>query len=142
MNEVVHLDRHRKRTPQARTHPNNKFSTNSPPAVFFDRRELNRILSLYGRMVSVNEWHDYAIDSAAHSVEFQVFRNSWDSPAYRLVKRDPGARGRRFAVVRGRETMIEDDRLQAILIWLERRPAERISQFPQTRARERTARRP
>ena len=30
--------------------------------VTFDRRELNRILNLYGRMVAAGEWRDYAID--------------------------------------------------------------------------------
>ena len=142
MSEVIHLDRHRKRVTQARTHPLSKLTTNGRPAVFFNRRELNRILSLYGRMVSVNEWRDYAIDAAEQSVEFQVFHNSWDSPAYRLIKRHPNARGRQFAVLRGRETMIEDDRLQAILAWLERRPAERISPFPKSRGGQRSARRP
>jgi uncharacterized protein DUF2794 len=32
------------------------------PAVTFDRRELDRILGLYGRMVAAGEWRDYAID--------------------------------------------------------------------------------
>ncbi|MBN9250481.1 MAG: DUF2794 domain-containing protein, partial [Mesorhizobium sp.] len=30
--------------------------------VAFDRRELDLILRLYGRMVAANEWRDYAID--------------------------------------------------------------------------------
>ena len=30
--------------------------------VTFDRRELDQILRLYGRMVAANEWRDYAID--------------------------------------------------------------------------------
>ena len=30
--------------------------------VTFDRRELDRILDLYGRMVAAGEWRDYAID--------------------------------------------------------------------------------
>jgi len=38
----------------------------APPAtaarVTFDRRELGRILGLYGRKVAEGEWRDYAID--------------------------------------------------------------------------------
>jgi len=30
--------------------------------VTFDRRELDRILGLYGRKVAAGEWRDYAID--------------------------------------------------------------------------------
>ena len=30
--------------------------------VFFERRELVRILNLYGRMVALGEWRDYAMD--------------------------------------------------------------------------------
>ena len=33
-----------------------------PRQVTFDRRELDRILNLYGRMVAAGEWRDYAID--------------------------------------------------------------------------------
>ena len=41
--------------------------TTVPPGnrVTFDRRELNRILGLYGRMVAAGEWRDYAIDFLA-----------------------------------------------------------------------------
>ncbi|MDA0261377.1 MAG: DUF2794 domain-containing protein [Proteobacteria bacterium] len=144
MNEVLHLDHYRQLVSKARPH-SNKVPANPAsvaPSLFFDRRELNRILSLYGRMVSLNEWRDYAIDAAHHTVEFQVFRNSWDAPAYRLIKRHPSFKGRRFAVVRARETLIEDDRLPAILAWLERQPAERVRRFPNTKSADRRARRP
>jgi len=41
--------------------------------VAFDRRELDQILRLYGRMVAANEWRDYAID---HLADRAVFRSS------------------------------------------------------------------
>ncbi|HYS87996.1 MAG TPA: DUF2794 domain-containing protein, partial [Bradyrhizobium sp.] len=34
----------------------------APGHVTFERRELRRILGLYGRMVAAGEWRDYAID--------------------------------------------------------------------------------
>jgi hypothetical protein len=39
-------------------------SSSSPRqiGVFFERRELERLLRLYGRMVAAGEWRDYAID--------------------------------------------------------------------------------
>ena len=38
--------------------------------VFFERRELERILSLYGRMVAMGEWRDYAMDGLSDVAVF------------------------------------------------------------------------
>jgi hypothetical protein len=63
-----------------------------PPAprqqVTFDRRELNRILDLYGRMVARGEWRDYAIDFLKDRAVFSVFRRASEMPIYRIEK-DP-----------------------------------------------------
>ncbi|THF57126.1 DUF2794 domain-containing protein [Ollibium composti] len=56
--------------------------------VAFDRRELDMILRLYGRMVAANEWRDYAIDHLAYRAVFSVFRRAHDVPLYQIVK-DP-----------------------------------------------------
>jgi hypothetical protein len=56
--------------------------------VTFDRRELNRILGLYGRMVAAGEWRDYAIDFLKDRAVFSVFRRSSEVPIYRIEK-DP-----------------------------------------------------
>jgi hypothetical protein len=44
--------------------------------VFFERRELTRILQLYGRMVAAGEWRDYAIDGLPEACVFSVFRHT------------------------------------------------------------------
>src|SRR5690606_5195090 len=62
----------------------------APPSagpVFFDRRELDLILRVYGRMVAQGEWRDYAIAGHRDFAEFAVFRRSGDAPAYRIEKR-------------------------------------------------------
>lgn len=56
--------------------------------VSFDRRELDQILRLYGRMVAANEWRDYAIDHLADRAVFSVFRRASEVPLYQIVK-DP-----------------------------------------------------
>ena len=58
-----------------------------PGPVFFDRRELDLILRVYGRMVAQGEWRDYGIASGKDQAEFAVFRRSGDAPAYRIEKR-------------------------------------------------------
>ncbi len=56
--------------------------------VTFDRRELDAILRVYGRMVAANEWRDYAIDHLQDRAVFSVFRRSSETPLYQIVK-DP-----------------------------------------------------
>jgi hypothetical protein len=54
--------------------------------VTFDRRELDRILGLYGRKVAAGEWRDYAIDFLRDRAVFSVFRRSSEVPIYRIEK--------------------------------------------------------
>src|SRR5256884_5225960 len=54
--------------------------------VTFDRRELNRILGLYGRKVAAGEWRDYAIDFLKDRAVFSVFRRASEVPIYRIEK--------------------------------------------------------
>jgi hypothetical protein len=56
------------------------------PQVTFSRRELNRILDLYGRKVAAGEWRDYAIDFLKDRAVFSVFRRTSEVPLYRIEK--------------------------------------------------------
>jgi hypothetical protein len=74
-------------------------SPHSAPAsavVFFDRREFDRLLSLYGRMVAAGEWRDYGIDGLREAAVFSVFRRASEAPLYRIEKR-PGLARRQGA---------------------------------------------
>jgi hypothetical protein len=74
------------------------FSAPGPPpapgsgTVFFERRELDQLLRLYGRMVAAGEWRDYAIDGLAEAAVFSVFRRASEQPLYRIEKRPALAR--------------------------------------------------
>jgi hypothetical protein len=70
--------------------PNPKRS--DPPSVSFDRHELRQILNLYGRMVAVGEWRDYAIDFMRDKAVFSIFRRASEMPLYRIVKNPALAR--------------------------------------------------
>jgi len=67
-----------------------------PPAhtgvVFFDRRELDLLLRLYGRMVAAGEWRDYGIGGLREAAVFSVFRRASEAPLYRIEKRPALAR--------------------------------------------------
>ena len=64
-----------------------RFPTAAPlNHVTFSRRELSRILSLYGRKVAAGEWRDYAIDFLKDRAVFSVFRRTSEVPIYRIEK--------------------------------------------------------
>ena len=57
------------------------------PIATFDRRELSRILDLYGRMVAAGHWKDYALRIDADVAVFAAFRRHSERPEVRIEKR-------------------------------------------------------
>lgn len=73
---------------------------NTPEPVTFQRRELDFILRVYGRMVAEGHWRDYAIDHLRDRAVFSAFRRTSEVPLYRIEK-DP-SRARKqgaFAII-------------------------------------------
>jgi hypothetical protein len=56
------------------------------PVTRFDRGELNRILTVYGRMVAAGEWRDYALDFLEDVAVFSIFRRASEIPLFRVEK--------------------------------------------------------
>src|SRR5690606_303904 len=75
---------------------------NCPRRVFFDRAELNQLLSLYSRNVASGEWRDYAIDQLGGSAVFSVFRHTHDAPLYSIAKQG-NSRAIEYVVFSARE---------------------------------------
>ncbi|WP_291092631.1 DUF2794 domain-containing protein [Hoeflea sp.] len=72
----------------------------TPEPVTFQRRELDRILQVYSRMVAEGHWRDYAIDHLRDRAVFSAFRRASEVPLYRIEK-DP-SRARKqgaFAII-------------------------------------------
>jgi len=57
-----------------------------PLPVTFQRRELDAILWIYGRMVGEGEWKDYALDHLKEKAVFSVFKRSGELPLFRIEK--------------------------------------------------------
>jgi hypothetical protein len=74
--------------------------------IFFERRELERLLRLYGRMVAQGEWRDYAIDGLKDSAVFSVFHRTSEAPLYRIEKRPALARRQGAWAVIGQGGMV------------------------------------
>ncbi len=63
-------------------------SRRKPKSIYFNRAELNALLSLYSRQVARGEWRDYAIDFTRDKAVFSIFRRTSEIPLYRIEK-DP-----------------------------------------------------
>jgi uncharacterized protein DUF2794 len=57
------------------------------PIATFDRKELTRILDLYGRMVAAGHWRDYALRIDPDAAVFAAFRRHSERPEIRIEKR-------------------------------------------------------
>ena len=54
---------------------------------FFNKRELQEILNLYGSMVSVGEWKDYGIYMSKNMVSFEIYRKATETPLFQILKK-------------------------------------------------------
>jgi uncharacterized protein DUF2794 len=66
------------------------------PIASFDRKELSRILDLYGRMVAAGHWRDYALRIDPDVSIFAAFRRHSERPEIRIEKR-PALRSKQGA---------------------------------------------
>ncbi len=91
--------------------------------VGFEREELQRILDLYGRMVSAGEWRDYAMDFGKDAAVFCAYRRVAEYPQARIEKR-PDLRGRQgmWALYgEGGQVLKRGHELAGVLFPIERR---------------------
>jgi hypothetical protein len=68
----------------------------APKQVFWDRRELDALLNVYGRRVAAGDWRDYAMSGLRDVAVFSVYRRASEMPLYRIEKR-PKLRNRQGA---------------------------------------------
>jgi hypothetical protein len=93
------------------------------PIANFDRRELTRILDLYGRMVAAGHWRDYALRIDPDVAVFAAFRRHSERPEIRIEKR-PALRLKQgaFALVGEHGAVLKRGQdLNGVLAPLERR---------------------
>jgi hypothetical protein len=93
------------------------------PIATFDRRELSRILDLYGRMVAAGYWRDYAMRIDPEVAVFAAFRRHSERPEIRIEKR-PALRLKQgaFALVGEHGAVLKRGQdLNGVLAPLERR---------------------
>ena len=93
------------------------------PIASFDRKEIARILDLYGRMVAAGHWKDYALKIDPEVAIFAAYRRHSEHPEIRIEKR-PALRLKQgaFALVGEHGVVLKrGHELAGILAPLERR---------------------
>jgi hypothetical protein len=116
MSEVLPLAQYRKRNRRTAVGSGAKAHQ-----IFFDRDELNRILSLYSQRVIAGEWRDYAIELERDGAVFAIYRRTCDGPIYRIVKRARAAlRPTRYLVTAGGRVLRYGRSLDSVIEVLER----------------------
>jgi len=53
---------------------------------FFDKHELQLILNLYAKMVSTGDWKDYGLAISKKEINFNVYHQTSEYPAYKIIK--------------------------------------------------------
>ena len=94
-----------------------------PVQVGFERREMERILGLYGRMVAAGHWRDYAMDMGRDAAIFSAFRRASERPQIRIEKRPANRNKQGLWMLHGEHGQIlkRGDDLAAVLAPIERR---------------------
>jgi hypothetical protein len=64
-----------------------------PAIVAFDRKELQLILSVYGRKVGQGEWRDYAMDFLRERAVFSIYARMSERPLF-IIEKTPRLRNR------------------------------------------------
>jgi hypothetical protein len=102
----------------------------------FDRRELDQILRLYGRMVALGEWRDYAIDFLPERAVFSIYRRTSEAPLFRIEK-CPAARARQgmYSLVSASGFVVKRGQELASLLRVIERKVEKVLKLVQSHQR-------
>lgn len=80
----------------------------------FNRMELRELLNVYSLRVARGEWKDYAIDQQGPVAVFSIFRHSFETPVFSVVKRATG-KGAEYLVMSGRRILAKSRSLTEVL---------------------------
>jgi hypothetical protein len=64
----------------------NNVAKSSDKEIFFVKKELRTILSLYGKMVSNGTWKDYGVSIGPKEISFDIYQRASEKPVYKILK--------------------------------------------------------
>ena len=84
-------------------------------ALFFDREEFGRLLSLYSGQVAKGTWRDYAVDFLPGQALFSVYRHAHEAPVLTISKQvRPNGKGREYLLYAGPRRLARADDLSGL----------------------------
>ena len=83
--------------------------------------ELRALMNLYSRRVMSGEWKDYAIDFKLGFASFSMFKNTFDLPAYSVVKLRKRVGGLEWLVFKGKERVSRGQTLTDALTYFDKK---------------------
>ena len=116
MGEVLRFD-HFLRRAHSRGHAHRR----NPRPIYFERRELQRLVALYSENVMAGEWRDYAIDHSDGLALFSIFQRSGERPLYVIAKQQVGPGTCEYLLFEGERRARRAGSLEAVLDFFRRR---------------------
>ena len=97
-------------------------NANDKKDIFFNKKELQAILNLYGKMVSSGEWKDYGLSISKKEVSFNVYHRASEFPAYKITKNlKPKSKNEKYIIKNAQNKIINNsENLQNLIkkiIW-------------------------
>ena len=89
--------------------------------LYFDRRELQRLVGLYSENVMAGVWRDYALDHGEGLALFSIFQRSGEKPLYVVAKQQVGPGTYEYLLFEGERRARKAGTLDAVLDFFRRR---------------------
>ena len=93
----------------------NNVGKNTNKEIFFVKKELRTILSLYGKMVSNGTWKDYGVSIGPKEISFDIYQRASEKPVYKILKSlKPKNNNEKFYIKDKRKIFLEPSKITLV----------------------------
>ena len=92
--------------------------------VTFSKKDLNSIISIYSQKVSMGIWKDYSINFERNYAEFSVYKHTYASPEFSIVKN----KKRIFSIYSRKQELKKSKYIKDVLNILKKAESKKIFQ--------------
>ena len=92
--------------------------------ITFSKKDLNLIISIYSQKVSMGIWKDYSINFERNYAEFSVYKHTYASPEFSIVKN----KKRIFSIYSRKQELKKSKYIKDVLNILKKAESKKIFQ--------------
>ena len=92
--------------------------------IAFSKKDLNSIISIYSQKVSMGIWKDYSINFERNYAEFSVYKHTYASPEFSIVKN----KKRIFSIYSRKQELKKSKYIKDVLNILKKAESKKIFQ--------------